>query len=364
MRAARFLSMASSGAIRAMRVAARKLPLPVQRARNRPRQSSRPTIPGALGKFPMRLVIQLRLGNQRLGILAAILSSAIGGVSTAVTRFAIGGTDPITLAALRFGLGFACLLPVTLALRSRWPRGKDLIGVALLGVLFFGIFQSIFNLSLRYTPAARGALALSTLPLLTMAVAALLRIEPLTARKTIGVFVAIAGVAVALLAGLSAAPVGAWRGDLIMVIGSCCMALYNVWSRPFIARSSALTFVTGGMGSGAACLAVVAWMSGGLSASAGFDLPQWTAILYLGPIGAAVTFFLWVFALERTTPTRVASTITINPITASLVAALLIGEPIRANVLLGVVGVGTGIWIASTERRARADITSSERAHP
>lgn len=300
-----------------------------------------------------------RLGSQRLGILAAILSSAIGGVSTAATRFAIGGTDPITLAALRFGLGFACLLPVTLALRSQWPQRKDLMGVVLLGVLFFAIFQSTFNLSLRYTTAARGALALSTLPLLTMVVAALLRVEPLTARKTIGVLVAIVGVAVALIAGLSAAPAGAWRGDLIMVAGSVCMALYNVWSRPFIARSSPLTFVTLGMGSGAACVAMAAWMTGGLSASAGFDLPQWTAIFYLGSVGAALTFFLWVFALERTTPTRVASAITINPITASLVAAVLIGEPIGANVLLGILGVGAGIWIASTERRARADTGSA-----
>jgi len=295
------------------------------------------------------------LGSERLGMLAAIFSSAIGGMTTAVTRFAIGGTDPITLAALRFSLGFVCLLPVALALRSRWPQRGDWMGVASLGVLFFAIFFSIFNLSLRYTTAARGALALSILPLLTMVVAALLRIEPLTARKTFGVFVAVGGVAIALIAGLSQAPAGAWRGDLIMVGGSLCMALYSVWSRPFIARSSPLTFLTAGMGSGAACLAFVASMNGGLSASVGFSLSQWIAILYLGSLGAGLTFFLWVFALERTTPTRVASTITINPITASLLAALLIGEPIGANVLVGVVGVGVGIWIASTDAGKREE---------
>ena len=44
--------------------------------------------------------------------------------------------------------------------------------VLVIGVLFFGVFMGLFNLSLRYTTAARGALALSTLPLLTMAVGA------------------------------------------------------------------------------------------------------------------------------------------------------------------------------------------------
>ena len=37
-----------------------------------------------------------------------------------------------------------------------------------------------------------------------------------------------------------------------------CMAFYNVWSRPFIQRSSALGFLAVGMGFGAAALLVIA----------------------------------------------------------------------------------------------------------
>ena len=88
------------------------------------------------------------------------------------------------------------------------------------------------------------------LNVLTMVVAALLRAEPLTARKTSGVLIATAGVALALATGLGTAPSGAWRGDLLMVGGTLAMAFYNVWSRPFIARSSPLGFVTACMGFG------------------------------------------------------------------------------------------------------------------
>ena len=42
--------------------------------------------------------------SERSGVLAAILSSALGGVAAGATRFVIGGPDPIMLAALRFGL--------------------------------------------------------------------------------------------------------------------------------------------------------------------------------------------------------------------------------------------------------------------
>jgi drug/metabolite transporter (DMT)-like permease len=47
-----------------------------------------------------------------------------------------------------------------------------------------------------------------------MLVGSLLGIEPLTARKSAGVGLAVVGVIAALASGLSAAPPGAWRGEL------------------------------------------------------------------------------------------------------------------------------------------------------
>jgi drug/metabolite transporter (DMT)-like permease len=291
--------------------------------------------------------------SERLGVWAAILSSTFGGMAAAVTRFVIGDADAVTIAAFRFGGGVLFLLPLALVARSRWPRGRDWLGVAALGLMFFAFFFILYNTALAYTTASRGALALSVLPLATMVVGALLGIEKLTPRKSAGVLIAIGGVATALAAGLAPAPAGAWRGDAIMVGATLCMALYNVWSRPFIARSSALGFVTAGMAIGAACLVLVGALSGSFAAVAQFKAPQVLAVTYLGLFGGAAAFYLWVFALQRTTPTRVASTMTVNPIAASLLAAAIVGEPVGLPLLIGIVAVGAGIWVATTER-ARA----------
>jgi drug/metabolite transporter (DMT)-like permease len=298
--------------------------------------------------------------GEMIGVLAAILSSAFGGMSGAVTRFVVGTLDPVTIAAFRFGIGFVLLLPLALLLKVRWPRGSDLAGIALLGVAFFAAFFIVYNVSLAHTTAARGALALSTLPLQTMLVAAMLGAKPLTARKTLGVLIAMAGVAAALVTGIGTSPPGAWRGDLIMLGGTLCMAFYNVWSRPFIARCGALAYVTTGMGCGAAVLVLVAWLSGGFAAVHGFGMPQWIAVLYLGVFGGAAAFYLWVFALERTTPTRVANTMTVNPLAASLLAKILLDEPIGINLLVGIAAVFVVIWLASTDTR-RQDETKQGR---
>ena len=283
------------------------------------------------------------------GVVAAIISSALGGTAAALTRYTIHSSDPVTLAAFRFGLGVIPILAIALALRVRWPRGRDWIAVALLGAMFFSLFFIIYNVAMSYTTAARGSLALSMLPLTTMLVAALLRKESLTGRKTLGVLIAVGGVALALSTGLADAPPDAWRGDLVMAAATLCMALYNVWSRPLMARSSMLGFLATGMAAGAVLSVSLAWTTGGLRAAAEtFGAPQWWAVAALGLLGGAAAFYLWVFALERTTPTRVANTMTVNPIAASLLAALLIGEPLGLNLLAGIVAVGIGIWIASS----------------
>ncbi|MGP0089604.1 MAG: DMT family transporter [Xanthobacteraceae bacterium] len=287
--------------------------------------------------------------NERMGLLAAILSSALGGMAAAATRFVVGAVDPVTIAAFRFGGGFLLLLPLALMLRSRWPRGRDWIVVAPLGLMFFGLFFVLYNIALTHTTVARGTLALSTLPLMTMLAAALLRAKRLTARKTLGVLLAMGGVAVALLSSLGDAPAGFWRGDLLMLGATLCMALYNVWSRPFIRRSSALGFVTACMAFGGAAVVVLAGATNGFAVVRGFGAPQWLAVAYLGIFGGAAAFYLWVFALERTTPTRVANTMTVNPLAASIVAAIILNEPIGLNLIIGLAAVFAGIFIASTE---------------
>ncbi|CAM5223253.1 hypothetical protein CDEF62S_00054 [Castellaniella defragrans] len=285
------------------------------------------------------------------GVLAAVLSSGLGGTSVGATRYLVATIDPFATGALRFGIGFAFLLPLALLQGARLPSRKDWPAIAGLGVLFFAIFPILFNASLIFTTAARGALALSTLPLLTLIVGAATGGEPLTLRKTTGVLVAMLGVAFALLSGLSSAPAGAWRGDLLMIAAALCMAFYSIGSKAVMRRCGPIPFTTMAMGIGAAVLIAIAWLHGSFSPLRTFGVAHWFAATYLGVIGSALTFYLWSFALARTTPTRVAISVTVNPVSAALVGAWLLHEPLSWNLAVGVVAVFAGIWVAATKSR-------------
>jgi drug/metabolite transporter (DMT)-like permease len=285
------------------------------------------------------------------GVIIGIVSVSLGAAGLAVTRYLVTAADPVTLGILRWGIGFLVVLPVALLMRAAWPQRRDWPAVAALGVAFYGLFFVLYNIAMAYTTAARASLALSTLPVQTMAVGALLGLERLSWRKTIGVLIAVLGVAIALASGLANAPPGAWRGELLMTCATLCMAFYSVWSRPFVSRSSALGFLAVGMGAGALALVAFGAVSGQVAVLATFGAPQWIAGIYLGIGGGALAFILWVLALERASPTRVTNTMTINPIVASLLATQLVGEPITADLIAGMVAVFAGIFIATTERK-------------
>jgi drug/metabolite transporter (DMT)-like permease len=287
------------------------------------------------------------------GVIAAGLSSLLGGSAVATTRLVIGAIDPLTLAAWRYGIGVVCLAAVVRIARLRMIAPADRWRIALLGVLFFAVFPVLFNTALAHTTAARGALALATLPLLTLAVAAATGAEALTPAKLAGVALAIGGVALALAGDLGRVP-AAWQGDAIMVAAALTGAVFNVASRPMLRRLPALPFTTAAMAAGVAVLLAVtapaAEQHGLAAGTMTIGVVQIVAIAYLGVVCAALVFWLWSVGLEHTTPTRVAVTVTLNPVSAMILGVVLLGEPLSPPLLGGLAAVAGGIVLTTRSR--------------
>lgn len=306
------------------------------------------------------------LSRSGWGLLAALVSAAMGGMAVAVTRTLAGAVEPTTIGAFRFGIGTLVLLPLVLGRhdpdscrirpggRSFWPRPPDWPGVAGIGLTLFALFPLLFNTALIFTSAARGALVLSTIPLLTLTAGAAFGVERMTGRKIAGVLVAMAGVASAMVSGLGSAPGGAWRGDLLMLAGALCMALTNVWSQTYLGRASVAGFTVMAMATGAVVLVALAILRGGFAMVPGFGVGQWAAVAYLGVIGGAAGFYLWSWALERTSPSIVAVSIAANPVAAILGGAVLLGEGLHASQAWGVVAVTIGVWLTASPRKKTA----------
>ena len=61
------------------------------------------------------------------------------------------------------------------------------------------------------------------------------------------------------------------------------------------------------------------------------DPQGWMAVLLIG-LSSGIGYILWLWALKHTTPTRVTVFLSLSPITASLLGALILGETFTLGV--------------------------------
>ena len=282
-----------------------------------------------------------------LAVLAAGFSAMIGGSAVVATRLAVPESNALAVTFLRFFGASTLMLAYTLPrakIRIEW---RDMPAIVVLGLLQFALFAWFFSAALQYVPAARGALVLSTQPLLTLALAVLLKRERYTWAKAAGGVVALLGVAFALGDRVAVSGADALRGDLLMFGAAVTGSIYNVTSGFYLRKYPSLVLCSVMLPVGALALLAAIVIGGDFSGFTGFSWRGWCAIAYLMTIGGAVTFFLWIWALEHTTPSRVAITVTRNPVAAVILGALVLSEPVGWRLLVGLAAIIAGITVAN-----------------
>ena len=284
---------------------------------------------------------------------AACLSTALGGSSFVSIRYLVSQTDPLTIAFLRNGIAALVLFPLALLLTRNWPTPRDMLAIALLGTLFYGGFQFMVSWALTYTTSARAALALTTTPFLTLAVAAMLRIERPNLRKIAGVALASAGVAIALRQ-TAGAPADALVGDAIVIVAALVGAFYAVLSARYSRLYPPITVVALGVAPGSAFLWLAGLATGADHVTVDLTADGWLVAAWLGIFGAALSYFLWLWALRHTTPTLVAVAMPANPLAALLLGAAFLGEPVTVSMIVGFFCVVGGILLTNWQRRGTA----------
>ena len=285
---------------------------------------------------------------------ALLAAAAVGiqvGAATVASRFVLPQTDPISLALMRYTIGALSLAPFVLAVPLPRFRARDLAPMAALGILQFAVLVALLNVGLTYIPAARAALVFSAFPLLTMVLAAALGRERMTTRKTIGVVLTIIGVGLAL--GEKVLDVGAvtYRGEAAVLGAALCGAICSVLYRPYLQRYPALAVSGYAMLASVLFLGGVGVWQGGLTNPMTLTQAALGAVIFIG-LSSGIAYFILLWALARTTPTRVTVFQALAPITATGLGITLLGESVTAQFITGLCAVGAGLVVALREGRS------------
>ncbi|MBU6375669.1 MAG: DMT family transporter [Bdellovibrionales bacterium] len=258
------------------------------------------------------------------------------GSGYVVSKVMVGAFPPMVWASLRITISAILMLSIALASGRPSPRGwktffKPLIGLSLLGVV---INQSSFLVGLKFTTPTNSAILNTLIPIFTLLLVILRRVESMSWQRMIGFMLALCGV-------LSIRHIEDFHfanqtviGDLLTILNCLSFACFLVFGKTFMEKhdnvwTTAWLFIYGSVGITA--LAIPDYLH--------FQMPQMTATLWFCAAFAVLgttllTYFLNFWALANVRSSSVALYIYLQPVVASAVSYIFLSEQVTLRTVL------------------------------
>lgn len=280
--------------------------------------------------------------NRTTDLCLTALAPIIWGSSYIVTTEMLPDGFPLTVALLRaLPAGLILLLVVRQLPPAGW-RAR----VFILGALNFAVFWSMLFVAAYRLPGGVAATLGAIQPLLVLFLARFALGSGITMLGIIAAISGLIGVAMLVLGPTSSLdPIGIAAA----LFGAASMAAGTVMTRKWQPPVSPLTFTAWQLTAGGILMIPVA-----LILEPGFPVPTVTnlaGLVWLGLIGAALTYYLWFRGIARLGPTTVTSFGFLSPTSAVLLGWVILGEALSPLQIAGVIVVLASIWLG--QRAAR-----------
>lgn len=273
--------------------------------------------------------------NSSTTLLGAAVAPVIWGSTYLVTTEMLPPDFPLMVGMLRaLPAGLMLLICVRRLPPSRWI-GRLLV----LGALNFAIFWSLLFVAAYRLPGGIAATLGATQPLLVLVLSQWMLGERIRVISSVMASMGLIGVALLLLEpGME---LDVW-GVVAALGGACSMAMGSVLTRRWQPPVSALTFTAWQLVAGGVILLPVALML-----EPDFpvlSLRNLMGLLWLGGVGAALTYFFWFRGIERFGPARTSALGFLSPLSAVLLGWFCLGQSLSSLQLVGTGVVLLSVW--------------------
>lgn len=275
----------------------------------------------------------------RRGLILIVLASMMWGTTGLTSRVLnrLSAVDALSVGALRLLTASPALLLLAQALAPGGLRPllkREWRAVLIMGAAMAGYNGSFFAALARTSVTAGTLLALCTAPLFVAVLARLFLHEPLARPVLLALAAGLSGTILLVggQGGRDLLRLDYALGNLLALAAGLSYAIYALVGRAKSrgappASLAALSFTT------AAILLAPFALANGLRLPT--NSTAWLTVLYLGFVPTALAYALYLSGL-RSVPATMASIGTlIEPLTASLLAALFLGERLTPSGLLG-----------------------------
>ncbi|KZS54089.1 DMT family transporter [Rhizobium anhuiense] len=274
------------------------------------------------------------MSRQVQGYLYLALAMLTVGSTVVSSKLIASGLPPFSATALRFAIAFPIFLVLMRATGARLPKlsGKDrLILVIQAGAGSVG-YTTLLISGLSLTSAADAGVIIGTLPVVSAAISILLLGE--RPQRGLLLAVALATAGVLSIAATPEAAGGLLAGNALIFLAVVCEGVFILLNKKLkteiapLAQSALMT----GIGFIVAVIPAVfeAPLAEGLSGSAV------AAVVYYALVPTVGGFLLWYAGAERVSGTEAALFTALAPVSAVMLAFIILGEPVGLSQIAGI----------------------------
>ena len=285
--------------------------------------------------------------------LKLILTAIFWGGTFVAGRIIAPDIGPFSGSFLRFVFASALLLMVSHSLEGGLPRLKrsQIIPALLLGLTGVFAYNALFLAGLKTVSAGRASIIIANNPVFLALFSLLIFKEHLNIRRAGGIVLSLIGAVIAITRGN---PAMIWQGAVgvgeLLIFG--CVASwvsYSLIGKKMMQDMSPVSAVTYSSIFGAVFLSFPAYMEDITHTFTHYSVLTWMCILYLALFGTVLGFTWFYQGIKTIGPTRSGVFINVVPISAILLAFIILDEALDISLVLGITLVTLGVFLTNRE---------------
>ncbi|MBN1211680.1 MAG: EamA family transporter [candidate division Zixibacteria bacterium] len=281
-----------------------------------------------------------------LGFLAAVAIGlqTVASLCYPIAKYGLETIEPFTFAFYRYVISSTVLLAIVKFKKYKTPVArKDYFRVILIGFLIIPFNQTLFLVGQSMTAAGHGAFLFATTPVFIFILALIHLKEKLVWRRAIGITLALAGVMTIMSSGAIEVSTHYLLGDMIIIVSVTAWAYYTILGKDLVRKYGALRMTAYALSAGSAL-----YFPFGLYMALKYDYSQatlgaWGSVLYMALGLSVFVYVLWYWLLKYMDASRVAVYHNIQPVIATVVAYVFLGEVLTVPFIIGGLIVLAGV---------------------
>ncbi len=293
------------------------------------------------------------MGNRKtiLIYVKLMLTAIFWGGTFIAGRVVAKDVGPFSAAFFRFAIASSFLTLIVWRIDGKLilPKKKQMVPVILLGLTGVFTYNVFFFKGLKLINAGRASIIIANNPIFIAILSAYFFKEKLNLIKVIGIIISVTGAIIVISKGnlneIVQGNIG--RGEIFIFCSVLSWVVYSLIGKVVMADLSPISSVFYSCVIGTFFLFFPACFEGILNNFHHYPITAWLGIFYLGIFGTVVGFVWYYEGIKMIGPTKASLFINFVPVSAVILAFMILDEPITLSLFIGTILVCAGVYLTN-----------------